>query len=418
MKLVRGGVTYRWLVGAAGAVALVCLTCWLVAGGTRGAEIAGDLATAAGLVAAAAAVWPMLPRARADEGSMHAVAIRPATKSGSGFRDPTAGEHVGRWAVGAGHVHTLLLSGNIGLWGPKASGKTCFLAALNAAVAQASPPWTLVGADPAITDALSNLTASMIGRRGFPPATAGVDRFRLVMATELEVLTRRRLSRQRYLLPAQFNLSVLDAGGEYFDDHNMGREGEYYGYSRELVNELANCDGIILFFDSARERDVGDAYQIFQNGAARLEYQLRLSGGLDGSRLPHRVAVCISKFDEPDILDAARAGGHLVVHPDDPYLFPRVADEHAEAFFEQLCRKASNRSAALLNHAIRRYFHPKRIRYFAVSSVGFYLNSSMHFNAADCYNLEGDDRDGWRLRGDIRPINVLEPLLWLADRTG
>ena len=99
-------------------------------------------------------------------------------------------------------------------------------------------------------------------------------------------------------------------------------------------------------------------------------------------------------------------------------MFPRVAADRAEDFFKKLCMKSSGESdgsASLLSTAIGRYFHPNRTRYFAVSSIGFYLDSLMHFNPNDCYNIMNADSYSRKLRGDIHPINVLEPLLWLGN---
>jgi TIR domain len=314
-----------------------------------------------------------------------------------------------------GSAYPIHLAREIGLWGPPASGKTCFLAALNTAVAQASPAWSIAGADEASTAKLSELTASMVRRREFPLATQGIEGFLWVMTGELEFNVRRGIRHRRGRVPVQLDLSILDVGGEAFFDANMDMS-----FSNDMVDNLAACDGIIFFFDPEREAACGDAIEHFQKAVARLEQRLQISGGLDGSRLPHHLAVCVAKFDEPSVFDAAKEGGHLVMRPDDRHMLPRVADERAEDFFKQLCRRSSTGSSSLLYHAIKRYFHPARTRYFAVSSVGFYLNPSMHFDIDDYYNLAPTPAHARRpmLRGDIYPINVLEPFIWLAAPGG
>jgi hypothetical protein len=205
------------------------------------------------------------------------------------------------------------------------------------------------------------------------------------------------------LATLRFDLSVADPSGEIYrvDSHRQ---------RTELVAQLAHSDGIMLFFDPAREADCGDAYENFQATAARLEHEM---GAADGSRLPHHVAVCIAKFDEPSVFSTARQAGYLVIDSKDPYGFPRVADDHVADFFDELYRRFNPQGAPLLRHTIERYFHKDRIRYFAVSSTGFYLNESMRFDPDDYYNLIAG-RLRTTLRGNIYPINVLEPLLWLA----
>jgi hypothetical protein len=137
----------RWIAGMAALTALGCLTWWLVEGGTRGAEIAGDLAAPAGVIAAAAAIWPFLrpgvpagrPARTIPKGQISTMATSPASAQ--------APRRLRSYVPGSG-APPVRRSGQVVLWGPRASGKTCYLAALNTAIAEAVPPWALGGHDP------------------------------------------------------------------------------------------------------------------------------------------------------------------------------------------------------------------------------------------------------------------------------
>jgi hypothetical protein len=97
------------------------------------------------------------------------------------------------------------LERGITLWGPIASGKTTYLAALNTALAKASPPWTLTGADPANTELLIEMTASLVGRRQFPEATQGIGVCKFVMSGEQETSLIRGFTRRSKRAPIRFD---------------------------------------------------------------------------------------------------------------------------------------------------------------------------------------------------------------------
>jgi hypothetical protein len=268
----------------------------------------------------------------------------------------------------------------------------------------------LTGADPVNTERLIKMTASMVGRRQFPAKTSAIEILEFVMTGELETNRAHGFINRRKRAPIRFDLSIADPSGEIYraDSHRQ---------RAELVVQLAHSDGIIFFFDPMREAVDGDAYENFQAAAARLEHEMGAAGS---SRLPHHVAVCIVKFDEPRVFSASLEAGYLVIDSNDSYGFPKVADGRAADFFDELYRKFNPPGAPLLRHTIERYFRKDRIRYFTVSSVGFYLSESMRFNPDDYYNLIAKRSDNFTipgdatLRGNIYPVNVLEPLLWLA----
>jgi hypothetical protein len=282
------------------------------------------------------------------------------------------------------------------LWGPTASGKTTYLGALNVAVAKASPRWTLTGADAVSTQALIGMTADLVGRGQFPRATADISEYRFVISGTFDAGVRS--------VPAKFDLSIVDPMGEFYSRAS--------GFAAdELVDNLERSNGIIFLFDPTREADCQDAYENFHGTAVLLENEMGIHGG---ERLPQHVAVCVAKCDDPSVYSYAADNDYLGVDATDPHGIPQVPEYQAKEFFDALYRKVNHGGGALLSHTIERYFYPDRIRYFSMSSVGFHLDKSGRFNADDYYNIVHEKNSPGVTRGDILPINVLEPLLWIA----
>jgi energy-coupling factor transporter ATP-binding protein EcfA2 len=323
----------------------------------------------------------------------------------------------------------------IGLWGAPGSGKTSFLAALNVAVTQSRSDWTLYGVNDESVDFLTESTETLTDKRRFPEATTDLTDLSWVMVTEIErqVRTGRLFQKpQKIRVPLEFHLDLLDAPGdmfkskpsgaggaadfdELFDGEDDGPEAAPADEDR-LIETLAACDGIVYLFDPIRERDKGDAYQYFQRTLAQLGKRALEGRRLVGAKLPQHLAVCITKFDEPKVFRTADRRGYVTYDPADEHMFPRVHEENAEELFEDLCKVSRTGTAALVHGSIRKSFHRDRVRYFASSSVGFYLGQSVRFRPADYQNVVPDGNGGYRIRGDIHPVNVLEPLLWLGQQ--
>ena len=108
---------------------------------------------------------------------------------------------------------------------------------------------------------------------------------------------------------------------------------------------------------------------------------------------------------------------------------PRVRDTDAERFFDELCTgtfwadsyEEGQTSAQFIRDQLKQVFRPEHIRYFVTSSIGFWMEppsgnkTSPWFNPDDFANCH--ERDGkLSIRGKVRPINVLEPLISLHQR--
>jgi hypothetical protein len=326
--------------------------------------------------------------------------------------------------------------GRIGLWGAPESGKTTFLAALRVAVDRGESDWWLYGSNDASTDFLTDMTHQLVRRKQFPAATVALPpSLQWVFRGEREVRrkTRLGLSRTEREVTAIL-LDLLDAPGGMFRGSSSRRSkaglsgkvqfggddgddpGRAAGSDEErLLDHLASCDGLIYLFDPTRERSRRDSYDYFQRTVMQLAQ--RAASRSRDRYLPHHLAVCITKFDHPHVYGPAYRLGYADNTTTDEG-FPTVPDGLAAELFTRLCEYDVENSAVLLDKGIKTLFSPDRTRYFMTSAVGFYLDPKVRrFQPAQPWNVieeTGPGGDTTRILGAVHPINVLEPLVWLA----
>jgi hypothetical protein len=323
----------------------------------------------------------------------------------------------------------------IGLWGASGSGKTSYLASLYVAVAQTRGRWNIVGVDQESVDFLTEKTDALTRQRRFPLKTEGIQNLSWTVMGTTEQTVGGRWRKRVESVPLHFQLDMIDAPGGYFKgaeedegtgddldidiDFNDARDSAG-GSAEDLIDQLAECDGIIYLFDPLRENKKGDEFRHFQWALQNIVHRSVRNGTIQGMHLPHHLAVCITKLDDPKVFHTAYRRGYLTTDPGDPHLFPRVRDDKAEELFRELGGLSPTRSALMVHDAIKASFHPDRVRYFATSAVGFYLGrTATRFRAANFQNVvpHPTQKQQYSIRGDIHPINVLEPLLWLGQMT-
>ncbi|MFC4908608.1 hypothetical protein [Actinomadura gamaensis] len=339
---------------------------------------------------------------------------------------------------------------SIGIWGAPQSGKTTFLAALRIAMSLGEPGWRLDGANDGSTAFLASSTDQLSEQRVFPSATTSSEKLSWRLHGTREVRERTKWYRpgRRRSVPVRVNLDFVDPPGRLFDSRaaaepassasgggaapgsgggprfatgspEPSRRGEGGGRDRrELVEHLAACGGLILLLDPTREREARDSYQFFNRTI--LEISQRAPQSRNDHFLPHHLAVCITKYDHLWVRDIARDGGFESV-TDPEFLYPSVHAELAERFFEELCRADGIGNIDAIRREIRQHFSPDRTRYFVTSAVGFYIDPRTgKFDDENYSNLvrrtHPDGSTSMHLRGKVRPINVMEPIMWLVDR--
>jgi hypothetical protein len=299
----------------------------------------------------------------------------------------------------------------ITMLGAQQTGKTTFLAALQIALLRKPDlGWSLAGDNAGSTQALINFVNDMTDNHVFPRPTAAIENYRWSLEGEFPrkgPWGRRGLWFRRRDLFARIPLDLVDAPGESADGSRMfGR-----AISERLVENLARSSGIVVFYDPVSEFDRGDAFRHTYGVLAQLRSIAQVSG-----RLPHYVAVCITKFDEIRVFESAYKLRMLDIDSD-VQEFPRVPDFDAEAFFGRLVRLSRSDNAGLILPMLHQTFRKERVRFFVTSAIGFYLNPTLGVFDPDDYqnHIPPVGPEPARIRGAIYPINVIEPVLWLGE---
>ena len=306
---------------------------------------------------------------------------------------------------------------HIGILGPPACGKTTYLAVLDLAFARESEDWLIRGVDDTSDDFL-NSRAMQLAQRYFPEGTEATSAVSFVLTGSMAAPSH-LVKHPPEHVPMELLLNLMDQPGGLLAGYGQNSAMsptrlDFGGYDHwdpyeDVLNYLENCDGLLIQFDPVREAALGDYYDYLRRALLALSDRSRDRGWY----LPHRVAVCVTKFDDPSVFRRAAGGGHVQL---DSTLgaMPRVSKSRSRAFFRDLCTGAND--ADLVMALLEHYFHPDHIRYFATSSIGFYLNPATgRFNNSDFENIVEEENGSSRIRGRVRPVNVVESLLWLAQ---
>ncbi len=311
----------------------------------------------------------------------------------------------------------------VGLWGATASGKSTFLSALFIAAMRSPAELRVRGANDESTDFLIRNTHILNAQHRFPPATSAQQPLSWTLHMSVPNRARSRWRRGPAMVPFDFRIDLQDAPGRAYaavpesesepDRLDLDLDPDDGGDIPDVASYLASCQGLLLLIDPIRERDTGDAHEYFHGTLLRIAQRVEVALG---QRLPHYVAVCITKFDDPGVFRFARDNEFLSYSEYDPMLFPRVHDDEAERFTREMLAGSRVSDVELVLGALRQYFYPERIRYFVTSAVGFFVGSSGEFREDDFQNVAPVEEGRYGIRGQLHPINVAEPLLWLGER--
>ncbi|MEU6740700.1 hypothetical protein [Streptosporangium sandarakinum] len=312
---------------------------------------------------------------------------------------------------------------NIAMWGAPGSGKSTLLAALYIALTMSDDDWRIVGSDPASSDYLIEKTNDLSRGKVFPEANMAMERYHWTLIGPAPRRTGFWGRKARPGPPPRIGIGMMDApGGWYGAGRPAGGPSTSDGPGdprlQELLDNLERSRGLVFLFDPIREFISGDAFDHLYPPLTRLAERMLAIGELTDGRLPHHIAVCVTKFDDPRVLQTAETRGLLTVDADDPYQLPRVAGDDARELFRELCQVSASGNADMVLKSLDRFFHKDRIRFFVTSSIGFYVDRrTKTFDWDDFQNmLPGEADEDSRIRGQLHPINVVEPILWLGQR--
>jgi hypothetical protein len=294
----------------------------------------------------------------------------------------------------------------ITMLGASETGKTTFLAALQIALLrQDHLGWSLTGDNPGSTQAMIKFMNDMTHGHTFPPATVErLENYRWSLTAQVSGGRGWHWLRfRRQIRSVRIPLDLVDGPGGAADGTRIfGR-----ALAENLIASLAGSAGIMLFFDPLSEYERGDAFQHLYGVLTLLRSQAENQG-----RLPHYVAVCITKFDAIPVYRSARALRVLERNPEEQQ-FPRVPEEYAQEFLAHLIKMSRSDDASLILPLLRQTFHEDRIRFFVTSAIGFYVDSPVGVFDPDDYQNHVPGKPD-RIRGGVYPINVVEPVLWLG----
>jgi len=298
---------------------------------------------------------------------------------------------------------------DIAMWGGPGSGKTAFLAALSIALLKArSTGWKLIGENAVSRTELIKLRRTLLQERTFPVPTEALTRYTWLIIGPPETRRRWWPWKARRGKAPKIKLDFLDVRGDLYAEPESNID------KKTLVDSLVRSRGLIYMFDPDKESRVGGAFRHLDAALQEIAGQLLTGDEYPDGKLPHYIAVCITKYDDPNVLGRAVNGGFTERHPGDALRIPHVPEERVRDFFRLLCREAWDYNAEMILDLIEANFHADRIRYFVTSAVGMYIDERGRFDPDDFLNVIHNPNGKLTIRGDIRPINVMEPVLWLG----
>jgi hypothetical protein len=305
---------------------------------------------------------------------------------------------------------------DIAMWGATGTGKTTFLGALDIALNRKNYGLTMTGANDASVDMLIEMTETINDKHEFPPATESIDTFTWRLFSVRPPQSSLGATGPTPTRPHEITLKLTDPSGELMKSTRRGDPDR-----KKLIDEIVDSAGILFMFDPISEFERGDAFST-TNGLLKelmVAYDNNDQVTFNG-RLPHWVAVCITKFDEPRVLETARELGILRRDPKDPHGTPLVHSNDARKLLNSLAQVSGSGDGELAVNALRTHFYPQRVEYFVTSAVGFYVDPrTKKFDFDDPQNLVKDragNTKSARIRGPVRPINIVEPVMWLSER--
>ena len=287
----------------------------------------------------------------------------------------------------------------IALWGATSSGKSTYLWTLPLAAEQQG--WTVIPLDRASEEYKARAETDLMqeGLLPIPTAEELLIRWRLEKIPSIvgPWWDRRRVPGSRILL------RTIERPG-----------GDIEKVTQSVADQLVHADGIVYLFDPDRELNPksDDNVRYFIRAMNRLQRRTAELNRVVGGRLPHHLAVCITKFDAVKVFAKAREGFWVTQATAWPH-FPQVSPSDAQPFFDWLCRTELGDAASFVRDRIVANFLPQRVEYFVCSAIGFGLHERRQFDLSDFSNLT---ERGDRVRSLPRPVNVLEPLVAL-DRS-
>lgn len=179
----------------------------------------------------------------------------------------------------------------------------------------------------------------------------------------------------------------------------------------EMLTYLAGCDGIIVLVSARKRAEVRNS-DMMEKLLTRVD--LKVGGGIaTGKSLPHRAAICLTQYDDPDIFNWLRGKNYLEKREVNQVKdTPILRSENVARAIREWFTDGQRIIDIALTH-----FKPRNVNFYALSSVGFYRKQgSSHIDWNDCCNILSTPKgECIRSAPDYHPVNLLAPLAWMIS---
>lgn len=300
------------------------------------------------------------------------------------------------------------------LCGAPGSGRSTLVAALPVAAMQAGGDggaWSISGVDEPSARVIVGGVEQLTVRRRFPSSMSSPGVGPMAWSVQGRGIPAgtgawwlRRKDPQDVDVAVEFRDVAVDV------DVDVGGDG---AAPSGPVPDAASADGLLCLVDprpGRRADGVGSVGSVLGEAHARAER----AGRTERGRLPHHVAVLVTKFDDPAFFQEALEAGWVSQEVGGGRL-PYVPIRSGRDFFDWLCSVRDADGPARVREALHRHLLRERVEYFACSAIGFRLNANQVFDYRDFRNVDAAGTSP-PIRSQVRPVNVLEPVMRLERR--
>jgi hypothetical protein len=310
----------------------------------------------------------------------------------------------------------------IGIWGSNSSGRSTYLAVLGKPDEtgwtdetgwnywRRGEQWRVMPANETTKDFVKLRIDRFEREREFPRETLRHQPESLSFRLE-----RRRAHSLRNWFRAEpvaeISISLEDTAG--FD---------FLGSSESLARvagDLADSQILLYFYDPVYDSEPNKYHSADFFNKIAVEVARLMRKRLHQGFPPQQLAVCIPKLDDQDVFDKARRYG--CTWTDKRSGMPWVPPPFAKRLFESITYDENSIAAHQLREIVSHSFHPGRTSFHAFSSIGFWdgPNGGV-FDPKDVCNTKkvpvSEVRTRPELRGGIRPVHIIDPLITLVER--
>lgn len=273
----------------------------------------------------------------------------------------------------------------IGLWGGSGCGKTTFLASIQiATLRNKDPGWQIIGHDkefPGSTSFLMKSTDNLSAGKFPNTGTTVIEKYGYVISgKEKKHFFKEEIS---------FFLQLQDYPGKFVHEKEE--------ISDPFWDYLVDCQGIIYLYDPLETVELNIRNLQFLSYV--WQKSINLEERITNERLKKYIAICIAKYDDPEVVNKLNQAKLLTLS--DNSLYPKVIDAKKALSFI---------AGRFLVNQVEQYFYKDHIKYFASSAVGFSKDSNGNFISN--VNMQGDKK----IIKKIMPINIIEPVIWIASK--